>query len=64
MNMLLKKRSMALSFHRTREAIASGAIELQHISGEQNWADFLTKPLDNIKFMACTKALMVPCYKA
>lgn len=34
--MLIKKRSTALAFHRTKEAIASGAVELQHISGDKN----------------------------
>ena len=61
MNMVIKKRSTALAFHGTREAIASRAIELQHIAGDKNWSDFLAKAVDNIKFMACTKALMVPC---
>jgi len=64
MNMVIKKHSTALAFHKTREAIASGAIELQHVEGKFNWADFLTKAVDNIKFMACTRALMVPCHKA
>ena len=64
MNMLIKKRSAALAFHKTRESIAAGAIELQHIGGDKNWSDFLTKAVDNVKFMSCTKALMVPCAKA
>ena len=61
MNLVIKKRSIALAFHGTREAIASGAIELQHITSDKNWFDFLTKAVDNVKFIACTKALMVPC---
>ena len=64
MNMLIKKRSTALAFHRTRETIACGAIEIQHIDGASNWSDFLTKAVDNVKFMACTRALMFPCDKA
>jgi len=63
-NMMIKKRSTALAFHMTREAIAAGAVELQHIAGEYNWSDFLTKAVDNCKFMSCTKGLMVPCVKA
>ena len=55
---------MALVFHKTREAITSVAIKQQHATGEVNWADFLTKAVDNIKFIACTWTLMVPCHKA
>jgi hypothetical protein len=39
----LAKRHNALSFHRVREAIASGIIEFQHIPGESNPADILSK---------------------
>ena len=63
-NMIIKKRSTALAFHITREAIAAGAVELQHVVVYYNWADFLTKAVNNCKFMPCTKGLMVPCVKA
>ena len=62
--MTIKKYSIALDFHRTCEAIAVAAIELQHISEDLNWADFLTKAVDNTKFIACTKGLMVLYVKA
>ena len=39
----LNKRSSLLSFHRVREAIASGVIVFTHLSGEQNAADILSK---------------------
>ena len=39
----LKKRHHALSYHYTREAIASGAVDFQHISGEINASDILSK---------------------
>ena len=64
MNVLLKKWSATLAFHCTHKAIASGAIELQHIAGEHNWSDFLTKTVDNTKFMACTKAQLDPYSKS
>ena len=64
MSMLIKKRSAALAFHKTRESIAAGVIELKHIGRDKNWSDFLTKAVDNVKFMSSTKALMVPCSKA
>ena len=62
-NILIKKRSTALAFHRTREAIASSVVKLQHISGDKNWSDFLTKAVNNQKFMDCARALMVSCSK-
>jgi len=39
----LHKRWIALSFHRVREAIASGTIAFYHISGSINPADILSK---------------------
>jgi hypothetical protein len=39
----LHKRHNALSFHRVREAIASGSIVFLHIPGENNPADILSK---------------------
>ena len=63
MNMMIKKRSTVLAFHQTREAITADAVELQHISSDYNWSDFLTKLVNNSKFMACTKGLIVPCMK-
>ena len=63
-NMIIKKHSTALAFHRTCEAIATGTVELQHISGDSNWSDFLTKAAENFKFIYCAKGLMVPCVNA
>jgi len=39
----LNKRHTILSFHRVREAIASGMITFHHIPGKQNPADVLSK---------------------
>ena len=39
----LHKRHTALSFHRIREAIAEGILELYHIEGSKNPADILSK---------------------
>ena len=43
----LKRRHNALSYHRVREAIASGVIRFFHIDGKSNPADVLTKHLSN-----------------
>ena len=39
----LKKRHNALSFHRVREAVASGVMYFIHIPGKENPSDILTK---------------------
>jgi hypothetical protein len=39
----LKKRHIALSYHKTREAIAAGILTFHHISGVLNPADLLSK---------------------
>ena len=39
----LHKRYIALSFHRVREAIASGVISFRYLSGKDNPADVLSK---------------------
>ena len=54
---LLKKRHNMLSYHRVREAIASGVIHLVHIPGTENPADVLTKSLVHPTLYALTK----PC---
>ena len=39
----LKKRHLALSYHFTREAIASGAVDFHHLPRDANPADILSK---------------------
>ena len=39
----LKKRHVALSYHKTREAIAAGIVKFHHIAGALNPADLLSK---------------------
>ena len=41
----LKKKHNAIAYHRVREAIAAGVINLAHVSSKDNVADLLTKPL-------------------
>jgi len=40
---VLSKRHLALSYHRVREAIASGIVAFYHIEGKKNPADILSK---------------------
>ena len=41
----LQKRWNALSYHKVREAIASGWLRFEHVPGTENCSDILTKPL-------------------
>jgi hypothetical protein len=41
----LKKKHLACSYHRVREAIAGGFVLFGHIPSEENLADIGTKPL-------------------
>jgi hypothetical protein len=54
----LHKRHNALSFHRVREAIASGVYVFAHISGENNPADILSKHWGYSSVWHMLKALM------
>ena len=41
----LKKKHNAIAYHRVREAVAAGVINLAHVSTRDNIADIMTKPL-------------------
>ena len=47
---VLKKKHLAVGYHRVREAIACGILRFAHIRSENNIADVLPKPLTNVKF--------------
>ncbi len=47
----LKKKHVALSYHSVRESVAAGITHPYKISGKNNVADLLTKPLDRYTFM-------------
>ena len=42
----LKKRHNDIAYHREREAVAAGVVELRYIKSQYNLADALTKPLN------------------
>jgi hypothetical protein len=44
----LKKKHNAISYHRVREAVATGIIDYTHIDTALNLADIFTKPLDSV----------------
>ena len=46
----LKKKHVSISFHRVREALASGIIEFVKVPSERNLSDLFTKSLPKTKF--------------
>jgi hypothetical protein len=46
----LKKKHLACSYHRIREAIAGRYVKFGHVRSEKNLADVNTKPLDSTAF--------------
>ena len=55
---VLKKKMLALCYHRVREAIAAKIIVYKHIRSEQNKADILTKPLGGLSFHNLVKDIV------
>jgi len=46
----LKKKHLAISYHRVQESIASGLMDFGYIPSEENLADICTKPLSAVSF--------------
>ena len=55
----LKKKHNALSYHRTREAIAAGVIDFRFVRSEDNFADLLTKALSPVIFQNLIQKLLM-----
>ena len=55
---VLKKKMLALCYHRVREAIAAKIIVYRHIRSEYNKADLLTKPLGGQAFHTLVKEIL------
>lgn len=54
----IKKRHLALCYHRMREAIAAGIIQYYHIDGKENPADVLTKSLPHPQLWKLMKPIL------
>ena len=54
----LKKRHMALSYHKTREAIASGMVAFYHSPGKSNPVDILSKNWGFVDVWPLLKAVL------
>ena len=46
-----RSKHIDMRHHYLREKVADSTIELDHVAGEDNQADLLTKPLGNNKFV-------------
>ena len=56
----LKKRSLAIAYHKVRECVAAGIIDIVHCRSEHNLADLMTKPLGPIIFQRLIKNIKFP----
>ena len=55
---LLKKKHVAISYHKTREAAAAGIIHPVKISGKHNFADIFTKAQNQQDFNYLTNGFL------
>ena len=60
----LKKKHLACSYHRIREAIAGRFVKFGHVRSEHNFADINTKPLGAVAFHRLVDPYFfrVPCH--
>ena len=56
----LKKRSLAIAYHRVRECVAAGIVNIVHCTTDQNLADLMTKPLGPQLFQKLLHNLKLP----
>ena len=56
----LKKRSLAIAYHRVRECIAAGIVDIVHCPTEYNLADLMTKSLGPQVFQRLTHNIAFP----
>ena len=54
----LKKKHNAVAYHRVREAVAAGIVQLAHVKSEHNFSDVFTKALNGKKHYALVKPLL------
>lgn len=54
----LKKKHLAIAYHIVRENVASSVLQAYYCPSQQNYSDFLTKPLATTPFTYHTKGLL------
>ena len=55
---LLKKKHVAISYHKTRECVAARVLQPLKTKSEHNFSDALTKPLSNRVFKNLMKGFL------
>lgn len=55
----LKKKHNAIAYHKVRECVAAGIVEIHHIQGKENVADILTKVTDVGTFKKHVKTCLI-----
>ena len=56
----LKKRSLAIAYHKVRECVAAGIVDIIHCRTEHNLADLMTKALGPLAFQRLIKNITFP----
>ena len=60
----LKKRSLAIAYHKVRECVAAGIVDIVHCRSEHNLADLMTKALGPLIFQRLIKNIKFPPVQA
>ena len=55
----LKKKHNAIAYHKVRESVAAGIVQIHHIEGKENVADILTKATDTGTFKKHVKTCLM-----
>ena len=54
----LKKRHNAIAYHKVRETVAAGILQIAHEPGKMNMADMLTKILSGPAMKHCSRGCL------
>ena len=57
---MLNKKHNSIAYHRVREAVASGVVDIVHVATHDNLADILTKPLGPQEYYRLMKKVQLP----
>jgi hypothetical protein len=57
---MIKKKHNSIAYHRVRENVASGVVDIVHVDSQDNLADILTKPLGPQEYYRLMKKMRFP----
>ena len=57
---MLKKKHNSIAYHRVREGVAGGVVDIVHVATHDNLADILTKPLGPQEYYRLMKKVQLP----